>query len=422
MVDDSQLFAVQQTLKDELGRAVFHELRHVVASGNKQAARDVASLASRMQLAWQETAAVTKLHGGSCVSTHWIDLLEAKHRRLDELSREIDQVERSFAWSKVLYAREEEHIRDVTMQALDHADKLAPPIGNTPGDATFDDDEYRENVSVMTRIACRLKQEEELVELRQAHVTECKLLRERLQEAQQARIDARSRRRAELTKLIDWLQASGVPISKDDLPLELHGAGIVEDHAAVGNDGMREVKTPRRRHLAPVKATTPRLETARRLRYWDTVELELLQRQEEYFTPVENAQTSIAHAAKMYDALGSSPPSAREKPPAALGLGQPPLSASVHASRLAGHDQVNRNVQANALSPGSRAHMSTLQRGRQPKRPIQHARSGPDAKQWATAEQLLLLESSRRVVSEGARNDALVFWLKPKNGERQNFR
>lgn len=402
MVEESQLSEVHQTLKDELGRAVLHELRHVVASGNTQASEDVVALARRIQLAWQEIASATKLHGGRRLHRKWMDLLEAKHRHLDKLSREVNQAERSFAWSKVLFTREEEYIRDVTMQALG-ATAISSPSVDPIGDDIFDDVEYQENVSIMTRIACRLKEEEDLVALRQAHVRERKLLRERLREAQQARIDARSRRKTELSKLVDWFQGAGVPISQDDLSPEIFGGNhAIEEPGGAGDDGAQEVRSPRRRHLSPMKATGPRLETGRRVRYWDKPVSTSQHRQDDFFTPLENTRTSMAHAAKMYDASGATCSSARER------RIQPPQAASARSWPLTTY-----RAQVSTLPERPKVKAPSMQK-HQPKHPIQHAASGPDAKQ------LLLLESSHHVVSEGARDGALVFWLEPKHGNNQS--
>lgn len=440
MVEDSPLLAVHRTLKTELGRSVYNELRHIAASGSTEAADSVAALARRVQQSWDEVTSVSKLHGGPHVNSKWVSLLQAKHRKLDELTRDLDAAERAFAWSKVLYEREEAYIRDVTVKAFGEAGDPGITKLDKLVESTFDYDEasYLESVTIMARILAKLQEEEQLVELRLAHVAERKSLREQLQNAHQARSDMQVRRKGELDRLYEYLEGAGISLDKDDFPPDSQSPEARANEeilAARGGEG-REAKPPsRRKRQGLVRSRAPRLETSQRVRYWDSYELEDLQlagefdgrpktgppaigraatsraeREELSLTPLFS---SLPRAEKMYKAPGSAPsaPSSARNPRL-----NPRLQAPWDAASLGGPAKQQMLPTKPSTAGGEarpRAWLptppSTAPAGMNRQQRQESSRQG--------SEELLLLGSSHRIVSEGARGGALVFWLEPPEGE-----
>lgn len=464
MADDSSLLAAHRALKIELGRSVFHALRRVAANGHPESARKVASLVRHVQQTWDEARDVSKVGAVPNIHPKWLKSIQARHERLDQLTRELDAVERSYEWSKVLFVREEEYIRDATLQAIGPAgdpgyvdlEQLLDP-DQLPA---YDEAAYLEDVTISARILAKLQEEEELTALRRAHVAERKKLREKLREAYQARTDSQIRREAELDRLYDWFKGSGFRISRGDMSVSASAEGKEDTGEARRQDG-REVKQQglsntgwkpvRKNRLAPVtRVKGPRLETASRVRYYDSHELVELGKQldpGEYFGRSNTghpsglkqgartqrhqesqerpgAQASMDHAARMYGGPGSDAPSSAREPRSQRGppggdtmQGGPPLPPKAPSMRqrlmpppafhALGEEARHGARSLSPVSPVSPAAASS-------RSPLISPHSGSKLSPLdVQSDDLLLLNSSHRVVSEGARNGAFVFWLEP---------
>lgn len=248
---------LHQTLRAEIGRSVFHEFRHAAAfqggGGDGVGAEDVASLVRRASAAWDELVTVVpKASKGSSVEcstsvcASWAEQLKAKHRRLDELTQQLDRVEREFAKAGLLCAREHEYLD--SFQLMPEPPSSPSPIGGNRrcysssacttavGSSASDDtgtdslwERYLEDVAAASRVEAVVREEHEAVLQRSTNSREHVMLKESLAQARRSRRDMRVHHRAELLRLYTSLQAAGVEV---DIPESLPSSADVSEDSS----------------------------------------------------------------------------------------------------------------------------------------------------------------------------------------------
>lgn len=76
METDAPLLRLSRALRAELGRSVFHELRHYAPSDQQgEAADDIASLVRRATQAWGELTVVSQASTARPFPPQWAELL-----------------------------------------------------------------------------------------------------------------------------------------------------------------------------------------------------------------------------------------------------------------------------------------------------------------------------------------------------------
>mmetsp|Transcript_16610 Transcript_16610/g.30837 ORF Transcript_16610/g.30837 Transcript_16610/m.30837 type:complete len:447 (-) Transcript_16610:37-1377(-) len=428
METDAPLLRLSRALRAELGRAVFHELRHYAPSDQQgEAAEDIASLVRKANQGWDDVTAVSQASNARQLPAEWAEHLEAQYRRLTELTHELDNAEKSFEWSKVLHIRERDYISELAVRTLgqEAAEQqfgLKSPAPTGLPAVSFDEECYCEDLATMARIMGYLRAKDELSKLRSTFAEERTTLEEQLREAEQVRDDMKLKRRAELERLYEWMEAAGIPLEEEDFPAggwppqETDATDLFSRNAdgwsvpipkaqAQPSRGNSQRRRRRARQKSPGRSPRPKLHQGLAP-----------------FPP--NPARTLARA-------GS--PEALRHQDSAPGLPwatsfRRHMRVSSAKSRSARASVAGAQRQVSVPAPPEDAYrhrQSPLHTNKPwtPRKEVGQARKLVEQRVTADGysvagpgrQDLLLLGSSHRVVSEGAKDGALHFWLEPQS-------
>eukprot|EP00931_Biecheleriopsis_adriatica_P088534 TRINITY_DN62836_c0_g1_i1.p1 TRINITY_DN62836_c0_g1~~TRINITY_DN62836_c0_g1_i1.p1 ORF type:complete len:291 (-),score=59.89 TRINITY_DN62836_c0_g1_i1:60-869(-) len=216
MSPNTAISSLQATLKTEIGRVVQHGLRFALSDGDPKATEEVGSLVTHAQLAWDELMAVSQPPSQSRINAalaKWCDLLEAKHRRLIHLSRELDSAEWSFLAAKKMCARETEYLRSLGFDENGDDD-----FSDLPQNDEEQETQHLQDLEALVRCEATMRGEANLERQANFQADEITSLRVQLADVMQTRQAVQDRQNAELAELYRQLEEAGVKLTAKDYP------------------------------------------------------------------------------------------------------------------------------------------------------------------------------------------------------------
>ncbi|CAE8674023.1 unnamed protein product, partial [Polarella glacialis] len=175
---------------------------------------DINAVIKQAQASWDELVALSsKVESTDPVVNKWAELLEAKHRRLTELSKELDRSEQSYQWSRTLCARELEHLKSMGIATQSHEGHFHPPTDDAAARASS-----LKDLAQATLCGETLGYEVEFASLRKKQARELKELRSQVAEVVQTRETVRDKQHEDLADLYSRLKEAGVKLGKADIP------------------------------------------------------------------------------------------------------------------------------------------------------------------------------------------------------------
>eukprot|EP00927_Polykrikos_kofoidii_P026987 TRINITY_DN23910_c0_g2_i1.p1 TRINITY_DN23910_c0_g2~~TRINITY_DN23910_c0_g2_i1.p1 ORF type:complete len:583 (-),score=112.84 TRINITY_DN23910_c0_g2_i1:177-1925(-) len=243
---------LHRALREELGRISLLELRPEIINslnqdqhatgargrddgGLNHAPDEVSTMfARRLQSAWDEFAVVSKIDRGveaepppspKAELAEWTRRVEAGYKHLGSLTRQLNDTERAFAWSEVLFARETAYIERIQ--------SFGGLGGGSGGDGVklgnvarisrqskepFNPVAYREDIAELMKQVAQIREEAATLTLRRRIASQQENLREELRQMIESVASARAKRATEIDQIHGWLLGAGILLTPEDFP------------------------------------------------------------------------------------------------------------------------------------------------------------------------------------------------------------
>lgn len=325
------------------------------------------------------------------------------------MTHDLDNAEKSFEWSKVLLIREWDYIQDLAVKTLGEKDAeeqygIHNPAPSGMPDIYFDQKTYQEDLATMARILGYLRAKDELAKHRLTFAEGRSTLEEQLREAEQVREDMQFKRKAELDRLYEFMEAAGIPVEEEDLP----PASSLPPQEIIRGDHRWSVTEAQ---LHPSRGNSQRR-----------------RRRAKQKSPGRSPRPKLHQGLAPFPPKSARTPSSRTSPEA--------LRHQVPAQGLPWATPYRRGVRLNSAQQNRLEQASIAGAQRQVSVPagqgtprqlhdikLQTPRKLVEQRVTAAefsiagpgSQDLLLYGSSHRVVSEGAKGGALHFWLEPQS-------
>lgn len=224
---------LRNTIQDELERLVYLELSGMVAAGGTAAEDEAAKFSELACDAWADfsdtwAARVEKDAQGEFAS--WLERLEAGHQRLANLSNELVEAEKAFAWSFVLSQREDAYMDELERPPFtEPPDPPLDPRGGPGAALAFlgarrlgahgqikDKAAYHEDVAAAALVSAEIREAAETKQLQASLQAEQKEMVKRIREAKESRETMRARHAAQIEEIHQWLREADVLLDKGD--------------------------------------------------------------------------------------------------------------------------------------------------------------------------------------------------------------